>query len=103
MPVPQFARDGVTAASRHVDIRDHDVWPEKAASFQRLIAAKRNEHLVSLVAQYKGKRVRGIAIVIGDEHAKPFPCLVGVSRRYDAKRRFFRGHELTLTLCNDER
>ena len=40
VPLPKFAREGMAAHSGHIDIRDHHVWPEKAACFKGLIATQ---------------------------------------------------------------
>lgn len=81
----QFTRNGVTARSGHIHIRDHHVRPEQPAQVERLVPAKDNLDFVSLVAQDEREHVGGVAVVIRYEDAKRSPRGNAWARRYDVQ------------------
>ncbi len=69
----QLTRNGVTARSGHVHIRDHHIRPEQPAQVERLVAAKDHLDLVSLVTQDEREHVGRVAVVIRYQDAKRSP------------------------------
>src|SRR5437868_5487003 len=69
-PLAYFARDRIAAHAGHVDVDDEDIRAHQALELEHLVAAQDRVDLVTLVAQQRGERDAGVAIVVGDEDAQ---------------------------------
>jgi hypothetical protein len=81
----QLTRNGVTAGSGHIHIRDHHIRPEQPAQVERIVAAKDNLDVVSLVTQDEREHVGRVAVVIRYQDAKRSPHGNAWTRRYDVQ------------------